>query len=457
MNQNTYETKRIFFDNGNTKSYEFRIEQLKKLKVTIYNNEDSLMNAFNLDLGKPQFEAYTSEIGIIYEQINSTIKNLKKWMKPTRVNTPLYLQPGSSHIYPEPKGVILIISPWNYPFQLAISPLIGAIAAGNCAIIKPSNKSINTQNIISKIISEAFDFDYISVVEGPGNTTVNPLIKQNRFDHIFFTGSVEVGKKILELSAKHITTVTLELGGKSPAIVHKDADIAIAAKRITWAKFFNVGQTCIAPDYVLVHESKKEALIEKVILYIKSFYGEDIENSNDYGRIISENRFDKLLSLLDGTNILVGSNHNKEKKFIAPTLVDGITMESPIMKEEIFGPLLPIMTYRDISEVVQIVKKNRYPLSLYLFTEDKSIEKFIIDNIEFGGGCINHALSHVVNPNLPFGGVGYSGMGAYHSKYSFDTFSHMKSIFKPKGKFEATLKYPPYNIYNMKLVKKFLK
>ena len=457
MNQHHYESKREYFDNGYTKSYEFRISQLKKLKAAINNNEDILMKAIILDLGKPQFEAYTSEIGIVYEQINSTIKNLRKWITPKKVSTPLYLHPAKSLIYPEPKGVILIISPWNYPFQLAISPLIGAIAAGNCAIVKPSNKSINTQKMITKIIGEAFESNYISVVEGPGSTTVNPLIELYRFDHIFFTGSVGVGQKILELSAKHLTTVTLELGGKSPTIVHKDADIDKAARRITWAKFFNAGQTCIAPDYVLVHESKKKDLIEKMKLYIEKYYGENIENSNDYGRIISEGRFDRLIALLDKTNILVGGYNNREKKLIAPTLVDGISLDSPIMKEEIFGPLLPIMTYNDISEVVDIVRKNRYPLSLYLFTEDKSIEKYIIENIEFGGGCINHAISQVVNPNLPFGGVGYSGIGAYHSKYTFDTFSHMKSIFKPIGRFESNLKYPPYNAHKVKLAKWFLK
>ena len=454
---NSYESKRKYFDDGKTKSYDFRITQLKKLKSAIKNNEDNLMNAFYLDLGKPQFEAYTSEIGIVYEQIKSTINNLKKWMKPRKVNTPIYLQPSSSYIYPEPKGVVLIISPWNYPFQLTISPLIGAIAAGNCAVIKPSNKSKNTQNVISKIIGEAFSPEYISVVEGPGDATVNPLIENNRFDHIFFTGSVSVGRKILELSAKHLTTVTLELGGKSPTIVHSDADIDTTAKRITWAKFFNVGQTCIAPDYILVHESKKEALIDNIKFYIKKYYGNNTEDSNDYGRIISNNHFDRLVSLLEGANILVGGNHNRDKRFIEPTLVDGVTLESPVMKEEIFGPILPILTYQDITEVVPIIRKNRYPLSLYLFTEDKIIENYIIGNIEFGGGCINHGISHVVNPNLPFGGVGYSGMGAYHSKYTFDAFTHEKSIFKQSGIFEVDLKYPPYNKNKLKLVKRFLK
>ena len=456
MAENPYNSKEEYFHKGNTRSYEFRISQLKKLRNEIEKNEEEIINALTMDLGKPIFESYTAEIGVIYQELNHAIKNLKAWMNPKKVHTPIYLQPATSFIYPEPKGIVLIISPWNYPFQLAISPLIGAIAAGNCIILKPSNQSKETEKVISKIINNIFEGNYISVVEGPGSEVVTPLIDNYRFDHIFFTGSINVGKKILELSAKHLTPVTLELGGKSPTIVHHDADINLAAKRITWAKFYNTGQTCVAPDYLLVHESKKEILVEKIKSYIKKYYGSNPEESKNLGRLINHNRFNRLISLLDGTNVLVGGNHNQETKFISPTLVDCIDLNHPIMKEEIFGPILPILTYNHISEVIDIVRKNPYPLALYVFTKNRSIENYILENLQFGGGCINHLISHVANSNLPFGGIGFSGMGKYHSKYTFDTFSHEKSVFKSMGTVDTNLLYPPYNERNLTLAKRFL-
>ena len=456
MAENLYSSKQEYFHKGYTRSYEFRIKQLKNLRDEIKKNEEEIINALTMDLGKPIFESYTAEIGVVYQELNHTIKNLKSWMNPKKVPTPVYLQPANSYIYSEPLGVVLIISPWNYPFQLAISPLIGAIAAGNCIILKPSNQSKEIEKIISKIISNIFEDNYISVVEGSGSSVVTPLIENYRFDHIFFTGSMNVGKKILELSAKHLTPVTLELGGKSPTIVHEDGDIDLAAKRITWAKFYNAGQTCVAPDYLLVHESKKETLIEKIKSYIEKYYGNNPQDSKNLGRIINEKRFDRLISLLDNTNILVGGDYNRETRFISPTLVDEVNINHPIMQEEIFGPLLPILTYGDISEVVDIVRKNPYPLALYLFTKDRMIEHYILDNLQFGGGCINHLITHVANSNLPFGGVGFSGMGKYHSKYTFDTFSHEKSVFKSMGTIDTNILYPPYNERNLTLAKKFL-
>ena len=456
MTDNPYITKRKYFDSGNTKSYEFRVKQLKKLKKAIHKYEDDIIQALTLDLGKPVFESYTAEIGIVYQEIDFAIKNLKKWMEPKKVSTPIYLQPATSFIYPEPKGVVLIISPWNYPFQLAISPLIGAMAAGNCILLKPSNQSKETAKIIEMIIHETFSHNYISVVKGPGSQIVTPLIENNRFDHIFFTGSVHVGKRILKLSAKDLTPVTLELGGKSPTIVHEDADIDLAAKRITWAKFYNCGQTCVAPDYLLVHESKKEMLIKKIKFYTNKYYGDNPITSPHLGRIINEKRFHRLMSLLDGCKIVQGGSYSEEEKFISPTLVEDINMNHPIMKEEIFGPILPILTYSHISEVINIIKENPYPLALYLFTKDKVVENYIIENIQFGGGCINHLISHVANPHLPFGGIGFSGMGRYHSKYTFDTFSHEKSIFKSRGTFDTNILYPPYKEEKLKLAKKFL-
>lgn len=452
-----YTSKKSFFQSGITRSYNFRIEQLKNLKNSIKKYENDIIKALQNDLGKPTFEAYTAEVGIVYEEINIAIKNLKTWMKRKKVSTPIFLIPSKSYILPEPKGVVFIISPWNYPFQLSISPLIGSIAAGNCAILKPSNQSKHTEVIINKVIEETFPEDYISVVRGSGSSVVEPLIANYRFDHIFFTGSVNIGKKILECAAKHLTPTTLELGGKSPSIVCKDADLEEAAKKITWAKYYNLGQTCVAPDYLLVHEDIKTQLIDKIKKYIVLFYGENPEKSENLGKIINEKRFNRLLELLNSGNTIQGGQWNREKLFIYPTLLDNINLENDIMNEEIFGPILPILTFKDNDDIVKIIRKNPYPLALYLFTDNESTEKFILQNIEFGGGCINDTISHLVNPKLPFGGIGYSGMGAYHSKYTFETFSHMKSIFKSGKLFNSSLKFPPYTDLKLNLAKFFMK
>lgn len=451
-----YDAQRKYFDDGHTLTYEFRLLQLKKLKMIIKENENTIMESIQLDLAKPEFEAFTSEIGIVYEELDIAIKNLNDWMKPKRVSTPIYLSPAKSKIYCHPKGVVLIISPWNYPFQLMITPLIGAIAAGNCSILKPSSQSANTQKCIAKLIGDHFDGEYVIVVEGPSSVT-NPLIENHRLDHIFFTGSIAAGKTIAGMAAKKLTPVTLELGGKSPTIVHHDADIDAAAKRITWAKFFNLGQTCLAPDYLLVHSSVKDELIARIKYYISEFYGNKEKSSSNLGRIINEKRFDKLISYLEQGTIVEGGNYNRSALFIEPTLIDGVEMQDSIMQEEIFGPILPIMNYDAIEDVIAIIRKNRYPLALYLFTKDDSVKKHILEKVEFGGGCINHALSHVVNSNLPFGGIGYSGTGRYHSKATFDIFSYEKSIFEPSINWEPNLKYPPYKDSQLKLVKKFMK
>lgn len=451
-----YRSKRTHFDQGSTRSYEFRLESLKNLKKTIKKYENNIIEALALDLNKPIFESYTAEIGIVYQEIDFAIKNLKKWMNPKKVSTPIYLQPATSYIHPEPKGVVLIISPWNYPFQLTFSPLIGAIAAGNCIILKPSNQSKATEQIIESIINESFSPNYISVVKGSGSEVVPALITNHRFDHIFFTGSLEVGKEILKLSANHLSPVTLELGGKSPVIVHEDADLNLAAKRITWAKFYNCGQTCVAPDYLLVHESKKEILITKIKEYINIYYGNNPIESDNLGRIINDKRFHRLLYLLEEAKIIYGGDYQIEERFISPTLVEVSDINQRIMEEEIFGPILPILTYSHISEIMDVINKNPYPLSLYLFTKSKIIENYILNNVQFGGGCINHLISHVANPHLPFGGVGFSGMGRYHSKYTFDTFTHNKSIFKSTGSLDSNILYPPYTERKLNLAKKFL-
>lgn len=450
-----YTLKRHFFESGKTRDYQFRLDQLQRLKSSIQKYENDIIEALQLDLGKPLFEAYTAEIGIVYEELNIAIKNLRSWMRRRKVSTPIFLFPSSSYILPEPKGVVFIISPWNYPFQLIISPLIGAIAAGNCAVLKPSNQSKATENIIAKLIEDTFDEEYISLIRGSGSEVVEPLIDNYRFDHIFFTGSVNVGKKILKHSAKHLTPTTLELGGKSPSIVFKDADLDLAAKKIAWAKYYNLGQTCVAPDYLLVDEDIKDQLIKKIKEYIVFYHGKNPGQSKNLGKLINEKRFDRLIELMKG-DIVYGGQADKHDLFIYPTIIDNVSTEDEIMSEEIFGPLLPVLTFENKEEILDIVRKNKYPLALYMFTKDKSNEDFILENIEFGGGCINDIISHLVNPKLPFGGIGPSGMGEYHGKYTFETFSHMKSIFKA-GIFETNLKLPPYSDLKLKLAKFFMK
>jgi len=454
LNKDIFESKKKFFQAGHTLSYDFRILQLKKLKESILKYEEDIVEELRKDLNKSEFEAYTSELGIVYSELNLAIKNLKKWMKIKRVRTPIFLQPGRSYILPRPKGVVLIISPWNYPFSLAILPLIGAIAAGNVIILKPSTKSRNTSQIISKIIKETFSDNYISCLEG-GSREVDILLENYRFDHIFFTGSVKVGKEIIAKASRTLTPVTLELGGKSPCIVWKDANIDHAAKTITWAKYYNGGQTCIAPDYLLIHREVKEDFINKMKGYMEIFYGQN--GDKNISRLIDENSFNRLTGLMKSGEIVIGGQVEKEKLFIHPTVLDKVTIEDEIMKEEIFGPILPILTIETLEDIKGIIEKNPYPLSLYVFTEDKYLENHIVENISFGGGCINDAISHFVNKNLPFGGYGYSGMGSYHGKYSFDEFTHYKSIFKANSRFGLNLKFPPYNNEKLKMAKRFLK
>ena len=451
-----YYSKRKFFDENNTISYDFRLNNLLKLKKSIEEREEEIMEALRLDLNKGEFEAYVSEIGIIYEELNAAIDNLKTWMSEIRVETPIHLHPAKSFIKRMPKGVVLIISPWNYPFQLTISPLIGAIAAGNCIILKGSSKSKHTKEIMKKIIGESFPKHYIEFVDVE-NQLINDLIDNYPLDHIFFTGSQGVGTQIYKRAANHLTPVTLELGGKSPAIVHYDADLSYTAKSITWGKFLNLGQTCIAPDYLLVHQDIKDRLVEKIIDSIEKFYGDDEERYESLGKIIDEKNFDRVVGLLSEGSVLEGGNYNKERLFIEPTLIKDVNMEDRIMKEEIFGPLLPIIVYRDIEECLAIIRRNRYPLALYLFTKDKEIEDFVLDRIEFGGASINSTINHIANPNLPFGGVGRSGMGKYHSKYTFFEFTDEKSIFKSISKIGESIKFPPYTSRKLKLVKKIMK
>jgi len=446
--------QRAFFATGKTKNYDFRIAQLHKLLDLIQENDQLILDAVHADLRKPALEAYGSEILITLSEIKYVLKHLKAWMKPQKVGTPINLFPSSSCIYTEPLGVVLIVAPWNYPFALTIQPLIGAIAAGNCSILKPSEHTPHTSSAIAKIISNNFDSSFITVIEG-GIETNQALLAQ-KFDHIFFTGSTAIGKIVMEAASKHLTPVTLELGGKSPCIVDADCNLETTAKRIAWGKFYNAGQTCVAPDYLLVQKNIKPALIEKLLKYIKIFFGENPQQSSDFARIVNERQFDRLVSLLDEGEILIGGNSDKSDRYVAPTLIDQVSSNSRIMAEEIFGPILPILEYDQIDDAIAWVNTHPKPLALYLFSNNKQLQEKILREVSFGGGCFNDTIMHLGNPELPFGGVGNSGVGSYHGKATFDTFSHRKSILKNSFLFDLKFRYPPYTIA-LDTLKKFIK
>lgn len=442
--QASYARKRAFFDAGNTRSYEFRIQQLTALRDCIHAHEIEILDALHMDMRKPRFEATISELVTLYDEIELTLANLKEWMQPTTVATPEMLSPGSSEIHREPLGIVLIIGPWNYPFQLALAPLVGAIAAGNCVIIKPSNETYHTALVIEKIISTAFAEEYISVVKGPGSAIGPLIIKNNRFDHIFFTGSPGVGKLIAGMAAQHLTPITLELGGKSPVIFDKYANIEVSARRLTWSKFFNAGQTCICPDYVLAHEDVKDQLIQEIQKNITVFFGEDPQKSPDLARVVNDKRFNALKQFLTG-DIVAGGKHDAKERYIAPTIIDNVSMDDPIMHDEIFGPILPILTWSAKNEALKIIRKNRYPLACYIFSENQETVNYFIERVENGGTCVNNCLLHVTNPELPFGGVGFSGMGRYHGRETFLTLSHSKSVLRVPTSADNTSIYAPYD------------
>lgn len=446
--------QRAYFHEGHTLSVQGRIDNLRKLKSAIKDNEIKILDALKSDLGKSHYEGYLTEVGIILDEIDYTIKNIKKWSKPHKVRTSIANMPSKNFVYREPYGVTLIISPWNYPFQLTMAPLIGAIAGGNTAIIKPSRKSANTTKIITSIIESNFDSKFISMIKaGSGG---NEEILAQKYDYIFFTGSVAIGKIVMESAAKHLTEVTLELGGKSPCIVDKDTNMELTAKRLTWGKFLNVGQTCVAPDYVFVHKDRKDELISLVKKNITQFFGEDIINSADYGRIIDEAAFDRLISYIDKDKVVFGGNYVREKKFIEPTIMDNITFDDPVMQSEIFGPIMPIITYESLDEVINIINSRPKPLALYLFSKDKNNINKVLKNTSSGGMCVNETIMHVASSYLPFGGVGESGMGKYHGKNSFFAFTHEKAVVNKGFAIDVSLRYAPFE-GKMKLIKKVFK
>lgn len=453
--KNIVNKQKEFFNSGLTKNYHFRIKALKKLKQAIIKYEKDISNALLLDLGKSSNESYLTEIGMVLSELNFHIKKLKKMMKPQKVKTPLFLFPAKSYIYKEPYGNVLIISPWNYPFLLSINPLIGTISAGNTVIIKPSEFSVHTSNLLEKIIKESFDETYITVILGEAKET--NLLLNEKFDYIFFTGSPKVGKIVMEKASKQLTPITLELGGKSPAVITKDANLKLSAKRLAFGKTINAGQTCIAPDYLLIEESLVDDFINEYKNNINEFYNNDPLNNSNYPKIINNNHFERLISLFKDENIVYGGNYNKDNNKIEPTLVLINNKDTILMQEEIFGPILPIMTFEEIEEVYNYINNKEKPLAAYIFTNNKKTQKSFIENIIAGGIVINDTIMHFSNNNLPFGGVGNSGVGKYHGKESFKTFSHYKSVLNRKMWLDLKIRYQPINDKEMKVIKKFLK
>ncbi|MBE7349219.1 aldehyde dehydrogenase [Staphylococcus epidermidis] len=451
-----FNNSKAFFNTHKTKNLKYRKQQLKLLSKNIKNHENELLDALYKDLGKSKVEAYATEIGMLLKSIKLMRKELKNWSKTKQTDTPLYLFPTKSYIKKEPYGTVLIIGPFNYPVQLVFEPLIGAIAAGNTAIVKPSELTPHVAIVIKDIIEDTFDEAYVSVVEG-GIEETQALLSLP-FDYMFFTGSEKVGKIVYEAAARKLIPVTLELGGKSPVIVDDTANIKVASERISFGKFTNAGQTCVAPDYILVQRKVKNDLIKALKKTITEFYGENIEKSPDFGRIVNQKHFNRLNDLIQihKNNVVFGGNSSKEDLYIEPTLLDNITNDNKIMKEEIFGPILPIITYDNFDEVLEIIQSKSKPLSLYLFSEDENMTHRVVEELSFGGGAINDTLMHLANPNLPFGGVGSSGIGQYHGKYSFDTFSHMKSYTFKSTRLESSLFFPPYK-GKFKYIKTFFK
>jgi len=449
------EEQRNYFAAGKTFDVKFRLEALDKLKKAILRHETELLEAIRKDLGKSASESYMCEVGLTLAEITHFRKHLRSWARTRRKHTPLTNFHAKSMIVQEPYGVVLIMSPWNYPVLLTLEPLIGAIAAGNCAVVKPSAYSPETSAVMQKLITESFDPQYVTVVTG-GRAENADLLEQ-KFDYIFFTGGVTVGKMVMEKASKHLTPVTLELGGKSPCIIDHTANLRIAARRITFGKFLNCGQTCIAPDYVLVEKSVHDEFVKLLKEETAKMYGEDIFANKDYGKMINQKHFDRVSGLISKEKTVYGGRQKNDTLQIEPTILDNVTAEDAVMQEEIFGPVLPIITVADTNEAAKFIKSRPKPLALYLFTSDKKTEKQFLREVPFGGGCVNDTIIHIATNNLPFGGVGNSGMGSYHGKKTFETFSHAKSVVKKYTWLDISMRYQPYAGWKDKLIRLFLK
>ncbi|MCA0970168.1 aldehyde dehydrogenase [Halobacillus litoralis] len=443
--------QKTWFQKGHTKSYEFRRKQLERLKKMLITFEKPILDALKFDLNKSEYEAYASELAFLKSEIHHQMKDLKKLMRPEKVKAPLTHTGSKNYIYKEPYGTVLVIAPWNYPVQLALAPVIGAVAAGNTVIIKPSELTPTVSWVIKKMIEQYFPPEYIAVLEGDKEVTQQLL--DSPLDYVFFTGSVPVGKIVMEQAGKRLIPVTLELGGKSPAIVHKDAKLDLAAKRIVWGKYTNAGQTCIAPDYLFVHQDVKEELIAKIQHYTAEFYGNAPLENPDYVKIVNDKHFDRIKGYLNDGTTLSGGAFDSVRRKIEPTLLDDVSWDDSVMQDEIFGPVLPILTYENLDEAIEQITDRPKPLALYYFGESEENQEKVIQSVGFGGGCINDTLYHILNPYLPFGGVGESGIGSYHGKYSFDTFTHHKSITKQSTKFDQNFRYPGSEV-GLKIIKR---
>lgn len=433
--------QRGHFESGATRDIEYRRQGLVRLRDAVQANRKRLVGALEEDMGKPAWEAYLADVGTVLAEIDLAVEMLEAWTEPRRVRTPPYLIPASSSIRPEPLGVALIIGPWNYPFDLVASPLIPALAAGNCAVVKPSELAPATAGVTAEIIASAFDPAHVTVVNGD-HLVASTLLEQ-RFDHIFYTGSGTVGKIVMEAASKHLTPVTLELGGKSPCIVEPDVHVWHTARRIAWGKYFNAGQTCIAPDYLLVNAAVKSDLLAALGRAVKAFYGDDPAKSPDYARIVNERHFERVLRLIEG-DVVVGGESDRDSLYIAPTIIDNVTPEHPAMAEEIFGPVLPVIEYSSLDEAIRFVNERGRPLSLYLFTRDSGKKDRVLAETSSGGVCVNDTMLHFSNSALPFGGVGASGFGKYHGRFGFDTFSNLKAVVERPFWQDVYVRYPPY-------------
>jgi aldehyde dehydrogenase (NAD+) len=446
---------RAQFDSGRTRPLEWRKQQLRQITALMRENGDALVEAIRADFGKPELEAWATDISVVVQEAERTRKQLDRWTRPRRVKTPLPIQPARSKIVPEPLGVVLIIGPWNYPVQLLLWPLVGAIAAGNCVVLKPSEVTPNVSALLADLVGRYLDPDCVRLVEG-GVPETSELLAQ-RFDHIMYTGNGSVARIVMQAAAKHLTPVTLELGGKSPCLVDASADLDVAGRRIAWGKFLNAGQTCIAPDYVLVEESVEQPLLESIRKATTEFYGENPKATSDFGRIVNVRHHRRLAALLkDAGDVYMGGELDEEDRYVAPTILRNVDPDSAVMQEEIFGPILPVIPVKSMDEAVDFVSARDKPLALYLFTTRAAVETKVVERTSSGGVCVNAAIWHVANHHLPFGGVGPSGMGAYHGKSTFDAFSHHKPVLTKSTKMDLKAMYPPYTKTKTNLIKKMI-
>jgi len=443
-NISSLEKMRQYFNSGATRQYHFRREQLKKLKAAILKYEEELYAALHTDLKKSKEESWVTETGMVIAELNAAIKNLRQWMEPDRTGTNLVNLPSTSRVMKEPLGVVLIIGPWNYPFQLLINPLVGAMAAGNCTVVKPSEFAPATDAVMKKIIEKTFAPEYILYVQGEGQTVIPEMMNNFSFGHVFYTGSTAVGKIIYKMAAERLVPVTLELGGKSPCVVEADANIKVAARRITMTKFSNAGQMCVAPDYVLVHESIKDKLLNGLKETVPKFFSDKPEENDNYGKMINEKQFNRVAGYLSNGTKLYGGRTDKENLFIEPTILTDVPLDSPVMNDEIFGPVLPVISYKTTEEAKAIIDRHPNPLSFYVYTSSRKKENEWLEAVPAGGACVNNSSWHLTNHHLPFGGRGFSGTGCYHGKYSFETFSHKKAVMKTPTWFDPSIKYPPF-------------